>query len=340
MKAAVIVQPGEIAIETLPDPTPGPGEVVVAIAASGMCGTDLHRFRAAPEAGPPIIAGHEPAGVVAAIGQGVSPLLAREGMRVMIHHYAGCTVCDDCRAGWTQMCSSGSMQLYGRDAHGSHAPFMKVSAYTLIPLDERLSFAAGAAIGCGTGTAWGALRRMKLAGTETIAIFGQGPVGASATMLAAAQGARVIAIDLVPERVAAAAAFGALATIDARDDDVVAKILELTQGKGVDMVLETSGNSAASAQAIRAAKAWGTICFVGVGAVVSFDVYGILRKQLTMMTSWTMSYQGQRACADFVVTRGLDLDRLFTDRWSLDQAQQAFLAFDRRTGGKGVFLVN
>jgi threonine dehydrogenase-like Zn-dependent dehydrogenase len=181
---------------------------------------------------------------------------------------------------------------------------------------------------------------MKLAGTETIAIFGQGPVGASATMLAAAQGARVIAIDLVPERVAAAAAFGALATIDARDDDVVAKILELTHGKGVDMVLETSGNSAASAQAIRAAKAWGTICFVGVGAVVSFDVYGILRKQLTMMTSWTMSYQGQRACADFVVTRGLDLDRLFTDRWSLDQAQQAFLAFDRRTGGKGVFLLH
>jgi threonine dehydrogenase-like Zn-dependent dehydrogenase len=232
------------------------------------------------------------------------------------------------------------MQLYGRDAHGSHAPFMKVPAYTLIPLDERLSFTAGAAIGCGTGTAWGALRRMKLAGTETIAIFGQGPVGASATMLAAAQGARVIAIDLVPERVAAAAAFGALATIDARDDDVVAKILELTQGKGVDMVLETSGNSAASAQAIRAAKAWGTICFVGVGAVVSFDVYGILRKQLTMMTSWTMSYQGQRACADFVVTRGLDLDRLFTDRWSLDQAQQAFLAFDRRTGGKGVFLLH
>jgi threonine dehydrogenase-like Zn-dependent dehydrogenase len=77
-----------------------------------------------------------------------------------------------------------------------------------------------------------------------------------------------------------------------------------------------------------------------VGAVVSFDVYGILRKQLTMMTSWTMSYQEQRACADFVVARGLDLDRLFTDRWSLDQAQQAYVAFDRRTGGKGVFVVN
>jgi len=340
MWGIVITGNHKVELQHFDDPTPGPGEVVVGIAASGMCGTDLHRFRAAPEAGPPIIAGHEPAGIVVAVGQGVSPLLARQGMRVMIHHYAGCTVCDDCRSGWTQMCSSGSMQLYGRDAHGSHAPFMKVPAYTLIPLDERLSFAAGAAIGCGTGTAWGALRRLQLTGTETIAIFGQGPVGASATMLAAAQGARVIAIDLEPERLAAATAFGAWATIDVRNDDAVAKILELTHGKGADLVLETSGNSAASAQSIRAAKPWGTICFVGVGAVVSFDVYGILRKQLTMMTSWTMSYQEQRACADFVVARGLDLDRLFTDRWSLDQAQQAYLAFDRRTGGKGVFVVN
>jgi len=340
MRGVVITGSHTVELQHFDDPAPGPGEVVVAIEASGMCGTDLHRFRAAPEAGPPVIAGHEPAGIVVAVGEGVSPLMARNGMRVMVHHYKGCTVCDDCRSGWTQMCSSGSMQLYGRDAHGSHAPFMTVPAYTLIPLDERLSFAAGAAIGCGTGTAWGALRRMQFAGTETIVIFGQGPVGASATMLAAAQGARVIAIDIQPERLTAASAFGAWATIDARSGDVVARILDLTDGKGAGMVLETSGNSEASAQAIKAAKPWGTICFVGVGAVVSFDVYGILRKQLTMMTSWTMSYQEQRACADFVVSRGIDLDRLFTDRWSLDQAQEAFLSFDRRTGGKGVFVMN
>jgi len=338
LQGVVITGNHTVALQHFDDPTPAVGEVVVAIQASGICGTDLHRFRAAPEQGPPIIAGHEPAGIVVALGPGVPPAMAREGMRVMIHHYHGCTVCNDCRAGWPQMCTEGVMHLYGRNAHGSHAPFMKVPADTLIPLDERLSFAAGAAIGCGTGTAWGALQRMQLSGRNTIAIFGQGPVGASATLLAAAQGARVIALDIAPHRLAAANGFGAWQTINPRDTDAVQQILDLTHGKGADMALETSGNDTACAQALSCLRPWGVACFVGVGATVQFDVYAVLRKQLTILTSWTMSFVGQKACAAFVVERHLDLDALFTDSWSLQDAQQAFLAFDKQTGGKGVFM--
>jgi threonine dehydrogenase-like Zn-dependent dehydrogenase len=313
--------------------------VVVAIKASGMCGTDLHRFRAASESGPPVIAGHEPAGIVVAVGSNVLPAMAHEGMRVMVHHYHGCTMCSDCRTGWPQMCTNGTMHLYGRNAHGSHAPFMKVPADTLIPLDDRLSFEAGAAIGCGTGTAWGALRRMDISGRHTVAIFGQGPVGVSATMLAAAQGARVIALDIAPYRLETAKAYGAWRTINPLEADAVEQIREITGGMGADMALETSGSNTASAQALACVKPWGTACFAGVGNSVTFDVYANLRRQLTILTSWTMSFTGQKDCADFVIERGLDVDALFTDRWDLHDAQHAFLDFDKQEKGKGVFIM-
>src|SRR5436189_3528331 len=97
------------------------------------------------------------------------------------------------------MCLQGSI-VYGVTGHGGHAPYMKAPAYTVVPLPDELSFAAGAAISCGTGTAFGALRRLNLSSRDTIAIFGQGPVGLSATMLAKSMGARVIAVDMSAER--------------------------------------------------------------------------------------------------------------------------------------------
>src|SRR5689334_842824 len=150
-----------------------------------MCGSDLHYYRRPldPAIGP-IIAGHEPAGIVAAVGPGVTGPTARVGARVMVHYHHGCTDCGYCRSGGAQMCQSVPVKVYGSNDHGAHAVFMRVPADTLVPLDERLSFAAGAAIACGTDTAWGALDRLGLTGRETIAAFGQGPVGLSATLLA------------------------------------------------------------------------------------------------------------------------------------------------------------
>src|SRR5258706_13767222 len=104
--------------------------------------------------------------------------------------------------------------VYGSGGHGGHAKYMKVPVSTLVPLPDSLSFVTGAAISCGTGTAWGALRRLNLQGGETIAIFGQGPVGLSATQLAVVMGARVIAIEIVPERRKLALQWGAHEGLD------------------------------------------------------------------------------------------------------------------------------
>ena len=349
MKGVVFTGGRELEIMNFPDPTPGPDEVVLEMKASGMCGSDLKTYRLAkgaskgnglPDAAGPVIAGHEPCGVVAAIGTAVMPAQAKIGQRVMVHHYIGCTTCGHCRTGWAQLCQETAIKVYGANSHGGHAQYLKVPASTLVPLPDEMTFEAGAAISCGTGTAYGALRRMNISGNDVIAIYGQGPVGLSGTQLAAAMGARVIALDISEERLARAREFGAWATIDPRSNDPVGAIKELTHGRGADLTLDTSSSPEARSQAIRSAKVWGTMCFVGEGGDVKIDVSPeILRKQLTMVGSWTFSHSGQAECARFVVERGIDVDKLFTQRWKLEQADEAYKLFDQQTSGKGVFLM-
>src|SRR5258705_2500223 len=149
--------------------------------------------------------------------------------------------------------------------HGGHARFRSVRAYTLVPLPEPLGFAAGAAISCGTGTAYGALKRLDVSGRDTLAVFGQGPVGLSATMLGRAMGARVIAVDVSPERLALARELGAEHTIDPRASDPVKAIHDLTDGDGAETTMDCSGNPDAPAQAVRSAGTCGRLAFLGDG---------------------------------------------------------------------------
>jgi threonine dehydrogenase-like Zn-dependent dehydrogenase len=235
------------------------------------------------------------------------------------------------------MCVEGAA-VYGVTHHGGHAPFMKVPASTLVSLPDELSFETGAAISCGTGTAYGALRRIQLSGRDTIAIVGQGPVGLSATQFAAAMGARVIALDLASERLLLAKRFGADLTIGAGADDPVAAIKDVTHGRGADLTLDTSGRPEGRLLAVRAARAWGTACFVGEGSSVTIEVSpDMLRKQLTIVASWTFSTVGQADCAQFVADRKIPVSDLFTHRWRLEQASEAYQLFDTQTTGKGVF---
>jgi threonine dehydrogenase-like Zn-dependent dehydrogenase len=256
----------------------------------------------------------------------------------MDHHYDGCGTCKHCRAGWTQMCLEGAV-VYGSGGHGAHARYMKVPVSTLVPLPEALSFVTGAAISCGTGTAWGALKRLNLQGGETIAIFGQGPVGLSATQLAVVMGARVIAVDVAPERRKLAREFGAHEVIDPGSGDIVATIRQLTHGEGAHKTLDASSAPEARAAAVRSVRSWGTACFVGERGQVTLDVSpDLLRRQVTLVGSWTFSKQGQAECAEFVADRKVDVEKLFTHRWKLEQAEEAYKLFDTQTTGKAVIL--
>lgn len=346
MKAVYFLGDRELEIRNVPDPAPGPGEAIIEIKASGMCGSDLKFYRVKGGAaalglggdGEPVIAGHEPCGVVVEVGSGVTEREARVGMRVMDHHYDGCGACRHCRSGWTQMCDEGSV-IFGATGNGAHARYMKVPAHTLVPLPEELSFTAGAAISCGTGTAFGALERLQLKGTETIAVFGQGPVGLSATQLATAMGARVIAVDIDAGRLERATAQGADVVVNAQADDPVAAIKDLTGGFGVDCAVDCSAAPTARAQAVKVARKWGRVAFVGEGGDVTIDVSPDMnRKQLTLLGCWTFSKNGQADCARFIADRKLDVDSLFTHSWPLNEAEEAYKLFDTQTTGKGVLL--
>jgi threonine dehydrogenase-like Zn-dependent dehydrogenase len=208
-----------------------------------------------------------------------------------------------------------------------------------VPLPEELSFAEGAAVACGTGTAYGALRRMRIAGGDTLAVFGQGPVGLSATVLGVAMGARVIAVETSPERMKLAEQFGADAVIDAKQEDPVAALKELTRGVGVDLSLDCTGAAPARRAAVRSVKTWGTACYVGEGGDVTLDVSpDLLRRQVTLIGSWTFSAMGMQECAEFIARKRIPLEQIFSDRWRLEQASEAYKKFDTQTTGKGVFL--
>jgi threonine dehydrogenase-like Zn-dependent dehydrogenase len=350
VRGVIFLGERELELREFPDPAPGPGEVVLAIKASGMCGSDLHPYRAARGGGAaaslglggsggPVIAGHEPCGVVAAVGSGVPEAVARPGERMMNHHYKGCERCLHCRRGWSQLCRAG-ITVYGMTGHGAHAPYMKVPAYTCVPLPDELSFEEGAAVSCGTGTAYQALRRLDVSGRDTLVVFGQGPVGLSATLLGVAMGARVIAVDLSAERRKLASEFGAAHALDPKACDAVAVVHELTGGLGASCTMDCTGNSEARVAALRCADTWGRVALVGEGGQTTFDVsQHMLRRQLTIHASWTFSTTLQQECAHFVVEHKVPLRKLVTERWKLEQAAEAYALFDKQSTGKGVFVM-
>jgi threonine dehydrogenase-like Zn-dependent dehydrogenase len=227
--------------------------------ASGMCGSDLTPYRASrtqPALIKSCIRGHEPCGVAFARGSAVSEDEAPIGQRVMIHHYSGCGICNYCRSGYSQMCVKGYV-TYGGGVDGAHADYIRVLPSMLIPLPDELTFEEGAAISCGSGTAYQGLRRLAISGVDTVAVFGQGPVGLSATMLGKAMGARIIALDISNERLSLGRELGADLTINPIESDPVAAIRDLTHGEGADATVDCTGNSHARVAAVKSAREMG-----------------------------------------------------------------------------------
>lgn len=356
MRGVVFLGNSKVEVANFDVPQPGPGQALIRMKASGMCGSDLHFYRAESpekqlisqgfksfaERGQPsdtkIIAGHEPCGVIEEVGPGVDPAYFRAGDRVIVFHYEGCGVCDHCRTGWTQMCDAG-VEPHGAIKHGGHAEYQCVPVSTLVHLPEEISFVGGSAVACGTGTAYGALVRLNVSARDSLVVFGLGPVGLAAVQLAAAMGAEVIGVDINPDRVAAAKAFGATHVVDARTQDPVDEVRKLTRGRGATCAMDCAGGEQPKAQAVRATAPWGRIALVAVGG--NLNVIGwndLIKAQRTVIGSYTFSIIGMKDCAEFIARHGVEADRVFTNRWNIEQAVEAYDAFDRQATGKGVFV--
>ena len=180
---------------------------------------------------------------------------------------------------------------------------------------------------------------MDVSGRDTVAVFGQGPVGLSGTLSAKAMGARVIATDVVPERLQLALDMGADHVVNSADTDASQAIRDLTGGAGASASLETSGNPQARSQALECLRPFGRCCYVGIGGPAEIDFNrDVIFKVVTIYGSWTFSKSELIEIARFFIETGAPLAKLITHRYSLDQAIEAFQTFDGATTGKCVFV--
>lgn len=260
-----------IAAADLPTPTPGPGEILVRVRAAGICHSDAH-YRAGRSASlkPPVTLGHEVAGEVAALGEGVTTHAI--GDRVCLHYLVSCGRCAHCVAGREQYCPTGQMIGHHRD--GGYAEFIVVPARNGVMLPKEIPFEHGAALMCSSATSLHALRRGRLAPGETVAVIGIGGLGISAVQIAKALGALdVYAVDLSEEKLAVAARYGAIPILATRGDPVT-ELRRLTGGRGVDVALEVVGAPATMRQAIQMCAVHGRAVIAGLSrTLMELDTY-------------------------------------------------------------------
>jgi threonine dehydrogenase-like Zn-dependent dehydrogenase len=265
MRAARFRGPDQpVRIEEVPYPVAGAGEVVVRVAACGICGSDLHFLEGLPVPGPlPITLGHEPAGVVESVGEGVrqwSP-----GQRVALHVGRGCGSCRPCRSGHPSCCPS--IRVPGLHIDGAFAEALPVPHDCLIEVPDSVSLAAAAvATDCVASPYHALVCRGGFQAGERVAVIGAGGLGGQGIRLALALGAeQVMAVDLSPAALERATAAGASQAIRAEPgSDPAAEIVRLTDG-GADLVLECVGVPDAVATGARALRPGGRLVLVGVG---------------------------------------------------------------------------
>jgi threonine dehydrogenase-like Zn-dependent dehydrogenase len=204
-------------------------------------------------------------------------------------------------------------------------------------MPEKLGYEEGSACACGTGTAYDAVKRLNVSGRDIFAIYGQGPVGLSATLFGVASGAKVIAVEPVSYRRKLAERLGCDVIIDPQESDPVEVIKKLTNGEGADATLDCTGLPEPRINTIQSAKIYGRACLVGEGGETSFHVSrDIIHKQLTIFGSWTMSTHGLAEVANYIVERELPLNEIITNRFPLEKAQEAYRLFESRNSGKVV----
>jgi threonine dehydrogenase-like Zn-dependent dehydrogenase len=340
-----VVLPGDRRLELrhFPDPEPGPGQVLIRVEASGLCGSDLraiYRPReqgTGPEAYRGVIAGHEPAGRVEKVGPGVRRFGA--GDRVLVYHISGCGLCHDCRAGWMISCTSPERAAYGWQRDGGHAEWLVADERTLVTLPDVMSYVDGALVACGFGTAHAATRRAGVSGADRVLVTGLGPVGLGVALLCRALGAEVLGVEPGAERRAIAAALGI--EVAGRPESDAPALLDRTGGQGFEVAIDCSGNADARHLCLEVARQWGRVVYIGEGGTVAFEPSPqLIHKQLTLHGSWVCSIGQMEELVELLVRWELHPEATVTHRFPLARAAEAYELFDSGTTGKVVIEPN
>ena len=335
-----------VSIETIIVPDPGPGEAVVAVQACGVCHTDLHYREGGINDEFPFLLGHEAAGIVESVGDGVTNVAP--GDYVILNWRAVCGNCRSCLRGRPWYCFStfnASQKMTLLDGT-ELSPALGIGAFaekTLVhsgqctKVDEAAPATAAGLLGCGVMAGIGAAINTGNVGRgDSVAVFGCGGVGNAAIAGAKLAGAHtIVAVDIDDRKLAIAEEFGATHTVNSKDEDPVAYIQSVTGGNGADVCIEAIGNPAVYRQAFEARDLAGTVVLVGVprpDMTVELPFIEVFGRGGSLKSSWYGDCLPSRdfpMLIDLYLQGRLDLDRFVSETIGLDDVEEAFHAMER-----------
>ena len=349
MRAAICYQLGEpLVIEEVNIDPPQRGEVKVKLVASAICHSDIHRIRGEWGGVTPVIAGHESAGVVEEIGEGVT--LVKVGDPVVVSLLRSCGRCDYCLTGSPQLCDgtfalSTESRIHNQKGEviqqginvGGFAEYTVVDQSQLVRIPDHMSIETAALLACGVITGFGAaVNTGHVTQGSTVVVLGTGGVGLNAVQGAVVAGARrVIAVDLLDSKLKAASEFGATDTINASTQDVNAEVQNLTNGRGADFALVTVGSNKAIEQSFDLVHKGGTVVVAGLPPldetvtlpIFSFVVTG--KRLLGSNMGSTRLQVDVPILIDHYQRGNLQLDELITGRYPLERINEAIESTER-----------
>lgn len=333
MKAALLYGPRDIRLGEVARPEPGPGEVVIRVRATGICGSDLHMYTGDRSVAYPQILGHEFAGDVVAVGEGVSGIAV--GQRVTAEPNFSCGECLYCREGLANLC----VNRVGMAINwpGTLAEYAKVPARFVWPIPDAMSYRQGALVEP-LMVGVHAVRRGRVRVGDTVAVMGCGAIGLLTVAAAKVAGARVFAVDIVPEKLELARRLGAEAAFNGRDPDIVDRIRALTpSGQGPLVVFETAGVAATVQQALDLVRAGGRVVLVGLSTRPAPVVpMAVARREVEILGSF-IYYAGEFEVGIRLIAEGVvDAEALVGLVVGLEDAESAFKAVESGAVAKAI----
>ena len=325
MKAAVFHgKDVGLKIEDIPRPQIGDGEILVKVAACGVCHTDLHYIEHGVPTfkKPPVVLGHEASGTVEEVGAGVTNVT--KGQRVLIPAVLTCGKCTCCRLGRENICTD--MTMLGNHIDGAYAEYVAVPAKDVLDLPESIPLEEASIIADAISTPYHAVKnRAQVKPGDNVVIFGCGGVGINAVQMAAAVGARVIAVDMNERKLEWASEFGAADTINASKVERVSKAVKKLTGGGADIAMEVIGNPRTIEEAFESVRVGGRLCVVGyTHEAISIVAGKIMFKELEVVGSLGCRPVDYVPLIRMVEQGKIDVKRQVTHRFSLDEIGKAF----------------
>ena len=333
MKAAVFYGPKQpLKVEEVVTPKAGPGEILVKVAACGVCHTDVGYIDEGVPTfkKPPMILGHEASGTVAAKGEGVESF--SEGDRVLIPAVFTCGNCSYCRTGRENICLN--MRMLGNHMNGAYAEYTVVPAKDCLRMPEEIPLEEGCIIADAISTPFHAVKnRAKVRPGDTVCVYGCGGVGMNVLQVAVAAGAIVIAVDVDDGKLRMASDFGAWKTVNAKAVDPAKEVRKLTGG-GADIAIEAIGNPATIEQAFSSLRSGGRLCIVGYSAHdVKISAARIMFREMEIVGSLGCRPVDYHKIVDMARIGKIKVAEMVTARFPLDEINDAF---DLLRGGKSL----